>query len=80
MSTCRAERHSGGQRVRDDDAGGVGRGPLFVTTSVYVSVAPTVTGSGESVFTIDRSAAGGERVDVGRGIVGGVRVGERSRT
>ena len=30
-------------------------GPLFVTVRVYVNVAPAVTGSGESVFVIERS-------------------------
>jgi hypothetical protein len=31
-------------------------GPLFVTPSVYVSVPPVWTGSGESVFVMERSA------------------------
>ena len=31
-------------------------GPLFVTSTVYVSVPPGSTGSGLSVFVIDRSA------------------------
>ena len=31
-------------------------GPLLVTVSVYVIVCPATTGSGESVFAIDRSA------------------------
>src|SRR5438105_6777545 len=36
----------------------VASGPLFVTTTVYVTLAPALTGSGESLFVIERSAAG----------------------
>ena len=34
-------------------------GPWFATASVHVNGKPTVTGSGESVFAIDRSASRG---------------------
>ncbi len=49
-------------------------GPLFVTTTVYVTLPPLTTGSGASVFDTERSAPG-SGVGVGVGVVVGVTTG-----